>query len=59
MLQPLMVLLAAASLGAAGPTTARPHCTVASEAGPLTVLRHEDCAELTRLREEREHLRQQ
>jgi hypothetical protein len=58
MLQPLMVLLAAASLGAAGPTTAPPHCTVDSAAGPLTVLRHEDCAELTRLRAERERLRQ-
>lgn len=55
MLQPLMVLLAAASLGA---TRVPPHCTVDSEAGPLTVLRHEDCAELTRLRQERERLRQ-
>lgn len=55
MLQPLMVLLATASLGA---TRAPPHCTVASAAGPLTVLRHEDCAELTRLRQERERLRQ-
>lgn len=57
MLQPLMVLLAASSLGMAGTTTA-PHCTVDSPAGQVSVLRQEDCAELTRLREEREHLRQ-
>jgi regulator of replication initiation timing len=58
MLQPLMVLLAAASLGAAGATTAPPHCTVDTGSVRITVLRHEDCAELTRLREERERLRQ-
>jgi hypothetical protein len=58
MLQPLMVLLAAANLGAAGPTTAPPHCTIDTGSVRITVLRDEDCAELTRLREEREHLRQ-
>lgn len=58
MLQPLMVLLAAASLGSAGTTTAPPHCTVDTGPVRLTVLRHEDCAELTRLRQEREQLRQ-
>jgi hypothetical protein len=58
MLQPLMVLLAAASLGSAGTTTAPPHCTVDTGPVRITVLRHEDCAELTRLRQERERLRQ-
>jgi hypothetical protein len=58
MLQPLMVLLAMVSLGAAGGTATQARCTVDTEAGPLTVLKAEDCAELTRLREERETLRQ-
>ncbi|HYO52358.1 hypothetical protein [Archangium sp.] len=58
MLQPLMALLAVASLGAAGGTATQARCTVDTEAGQLTVLRAEDCAELTRLREEREQLRQ-
>ena len=58
MLQPLMALLAVASLGTAGGTATPPRCTVDSEAGQVTVLRDEDCAELTRLREERDSLRQ-
>jgi hypothetical protein len=58
MLQPLMVLLAMTSLGAAGGTATPPRCTVDSEAGQVTVLRAEDCTELTRLREERDTLRQ-
>ncbi|HEX5748510.1 MAG TPA: hypothetical protein VFZ09_19885 [Archangium sp.] len=58
MLQPLMALLAMASLGAAGGTATPPRCTVDSGSGPLTVLRAEDCTELTRLREERDSLRQ-
>jgi hypothetical protein len=58
MLQPLMALLAVASLGAAGGTATAPRCTVDTEAGSITVLRAEDCTELTRLREERDTLRQ-
>jgi hypothetical protein len=49
MLQPLMALLAVASLGAAGGTATAPRCTVDTEAGSITVLRAEDCTELTRL----------
>ncbi|MFY0572818.1 hypothetical protein ACN28E_54560 [Archangium lansingense] len=58
MLQPLMALLAVTSLGAAGGPATPPRCTVETGAGPVTVLRAEDCAELTRLREEREALLQ-
>jgi hypothetical protein len=58
MLQPLMALLAMASLGSAGEPVTPPRCTVDSEAGQVTVLRAEDCTELTRLREERDSLRQ-
>ncbi|AKI98719.1 hypothetical protein ATI61_106115 [Archangium gephyra] len=58
MLQPLMALLALAGLGAAGGTATAPRCTVDTEAGQVTVLRAEDCTELTRLREERDVLRQ-
>ncbi|KFA90883.1 hypothetical protein [Archangium violaceum] len=58
MLQPLVALLAVASLGTAGGTATPPRCTVDSEAGQVTILRDEDCAELTRLREERDSLRQ-
>jgi len=59
MLQPLMALLALASLGAAGGTATQARCTVdTADAGQVTVLRAEDCAELTRLREERESLLQ-
>lgn len=58
MLQPLMALLAVASLGAAEGTATQARCTVDTEAGQVTVLRSEDCAELTWLREERDTLRQ-
>ncbi|HYO65870.1 MAG TPA: hypothetical protein VEU33_07305 [Archangium sp.] len=58
MLQPLMALLAVAGLGAAGGTATPPRCTVDTGAGQVTVLRAEDCTELTRLRTERDSLRQ-
>jgi hypothetical protein len=58
MLQPLMALLAVASLGAAEGTATQARCTVDTGTGQVTVLRSQDCAELTRLREERDTLRQ-
>ncbi|HEX8824032.1 MAG TPA: hypothetical protein VF794_29200 [Archangium sp.] len=57
MLQPLMALLTAVGLGAAGETTGQPSCTVQLEAGATVVATQSQCDELMRLRRERERLR--
>lgn len=58
MLQPLMAVLAAASLGVAQETTDPSRCTVQTEAGESVVVAPARCDELARLRDERERLRE-